>query len=92
MQKVQDLIIQAGGIKFIESKVSLNTFCDYVAFVIDCTPQKAREYVQTCKRGSMARAKIESLKPRVNDAETPSHDHKKRGNSNKMSGDPSTKC
>ena len=77
VSKVRDLIIQTGGLTFIEKEVGINVFVDYVADEIDCTREKAMEYVRTCKRGAIARARIQSLKPRVNDAKTPTRDHEK---------------
>lgn len=53
-----------GGLHLIESEVGVSHFVYYVAEEIGCTVEKAREYIQICKMGSIARGRIEALKNR----------------------------
>ena len=69
-----------GGLDLIESQIGVSHFVYYIAEELGCTVKKAREYIQICKMATIARHRIQSLKARVNDAETPSHDHAKEEN------------
>jgi len=61
MERVKTEIIKVGGWIKVQNAITEQTFCYYIADMLDCTYSKAREYITQAVQGGLARANIEKF-------------------------------
>lgn len=61
LEHTKQLIIQHGGLNFIEKELGLDHFIYFLADTLGCQPRKAKEYIYIVKRSTLAANRLKKI-------------------------------